>query len=157
YQTGFPFLFTGGYDTFNQYDGGVVLAPGVTRQSLQSKVGVHYKPGQSTALIFDPSMYSGGVAGGTANNSIIAPNTAPGTIGSVMFLHGPHIFSQNMALSKLIPIKENIAWNLQGELINVWNHPTWATPSGNALNLQQTSFGTSSTYTPSAYSPSTSG
>jgi hypothetical protein len=141
YQTGTPFLFTGGYDTFNQYDGGVVFPNGATAKTLQSKVGIHYVPGHTTALAFDPTLFSGGAAGGTANSAIVAPNTTPGTIGNVVFLHGPNVFTQNMALSKLIPIKEGIAVNLQAEFINVWNHPTWGTPSG---TLQSTSFGTSS-------------
>jgi hypothetical protein len=141
YQTGFPFLFTGGYDTFNQYDGGVALPNGATAASLQSTVGVRHVAGHTTSLAFDPSLYSGGATGGTANYSVLAPNTTPGTIGHVVFLHGPHVFTQNMALSKLIPIKEAMALNIQAEFINVWNHPTWGTPSG---TLQSTSFGTES-------------
>jgi len=137
YQTGFPFLFTGGYATFNQYDGGVRLV-GTTASALQSKVGIHHVANRTTSQAFDPSLYA---ANGTANNAIIAPNTTPGTIGSVVFLHGPNVFTQNMALSKLIPIKEAMALSIQAEFINVWNHPTWGTPSG---TLQSTSFGTSS-------------
>jgi hypothetical protein len=140
YQTGSPFLLTGGYDTFNQNDGGVSLV-GVTPNQLQSKIGIHHVAGHTTSLAFDPSLFSGGAAGGTSNTALVAPNTTPGTIGSVVFLHGPHIFTQNMALSKLIPIKEGVAMNLQAEFNNVWNHPTWGTPSG---TLQSTSFGTSS-------------
>ncbi len=140
YQTGTPFLLTGGYDTYNQYDGGVRFNNGASAATLQSKLGIHYVPGHTTALAFDPSTYSS-TSGGTANTGVVAPNTTPGTIGSVAFLHGPNVFTQNMALSKLIPIKENIAVNLQAEFINVWNHPTWGTPSG---ALQSTSFGTSS-------------
>jgi hypothetical protein len=142
YQGGTPFLLTGGYDTFNQYDGGVALPNGATAKSLQSKVGIHYVgAGHTTALAFDPSLYSGGASGGIANTAVVAPNKTPGTIGSVVFLHGPNVFTQNMSLSKLIPIKENVAVNLQAEFINVWNHPTWGTPSG---VLQNTTFGTSS-------------
>lgn len=142
YQTGSPFLFTGGFDTFNQNDGGVQLN-GITASGLQSKVGVHHfqTPGHTTSLAFDPSLYSGGIAGGTANSALVAPNTTPGTIGNIVWLHGPHVFTQNMALSKAIPIKEGIQASIQGEFINVWNHPTWGTPSG---TIQSTSFGTSS-------------
>jgi hypothetical protein len=143
YQTGFPFLLTGGFDTFNQYDGGVRL-PGTTTKELQQQVGVHHVPGHTTSLALDPSLFSGGTAGGTAKYSVLAPNTTPGTIGNVVFLYGPHIYTQNMSLSKLIPIKEGIAMNLQAEFINVWNHPTWGTPSG---SLQSTSFATDSIYT----------
>lgn len=140
YQTGSPFLLTGGFDTFNQFDGGVQLI-GITASGLQSKVGIHHIPGHSTSLAFDPSLYSGGANGGTANPALLAPNTTPGTIGNVVWLYGPHVFTQNMALSKAIPIKEGIQTSIQGEFINVWNHPTWGTPSG---TVQSTSFGTSS-------------
>ncbi|HKD86096.1 MAG TPA: carboxypeptidase-like regulatory domain-containing protein [Terriglobales bacterium] len=142
YQTGNPFLLTGGYDTFNQYDGGVALN-GITPNQLQQKVGIHYVPHHTTALAFDPSLFSS-ASGGTANYSILGPNTTPGTIGSVVWLHGPKTFTQNMELSKLIPIRENVATNLQAAFINVWNHPTWGTPSG---TLQSTGFGTSSIVT----------
>jgi hypothetical protein len=143
YQTGSPFLLTGGFDTFNQNDGGVQLN-GITTSGLQSKVGIHHIPGHSTSLAFDPSLYSGGANGGTANSVLLAPNTTPGTIEDVIWLHGPHAFTQNMALSKALPIKEGIQASIQGEFINVWNHPTWGTPSG---AIQSTSFGTSSIVT----------
>lgn len=140
YQTGSPFLLTGGYATFNQYDGGVTLT-GTTASDLQNAVGIHHVAGHTTSLALDPKYFSGGASGGTSNRALVAPNTTPGTIGNIVFLHGPHVFTQNMALSKLIPIKERYALSLQGEFINVWNHPTWGTPSG---SLQSTSFGTSS-------------
>lgn len=140
YQTGSPWLLTGGYDTFNQYDGGVQLT-GTTAKALQSQVGIHHVASHTTALALNPSLFSGGAAGGTANYSTIAPNTTPGTIGSIVWLYGPHAFNQSMELSKLIPIKEGIALNVQAVFNNVWNHPTWGTPSG---TIQSTSFGTSS-------------
>ncbi|ADW71032.1 TonB-dependent receptor [Granulicella tundricola] len=143
YSSGAPFLLTGGYDTFNQNDGGVTLK-GVTANDLQSAVGIHHIAGHTTALALDPKYFTGGAAGGTANTALVAPNTTAGTIGSVVWLHGPNQFTQNMALSKLIPIKERYALSLQGEFINVWNHPTWGTPSG---SLQSTTFGTSSIVT----------
>ncbi len=138
FKTGSPFLLTGGYSTFNTADGGVRLN-GVTKSDLQKAVGVHHISGHTTSLGFDPKFYSGGAAGGTANYALVGPNTTPGTIGSIVWLHGPHAFTQNLAVSKQIPIKDRYALSLQGEFINVWNHPTWGTPSG---GLQSTSFGT---------------
>ncbi|MEO6807106.1 MAG: carboxypeptidase-like regulatory domain-containing protein [Edaphobacter sp.] len=139
YKTGAPFHLNGGYATFNQNDGGVTLT-GVSASDLQNAVGIHHIPGHTTSLALDPKFFSGGAAGGTANYSMVGPNTTAGTIGDIIWLHGPHTFTQNMAISKIIPIKERYALSLQGEFINVWNHPTWGTPSG---TLQSTSFGTS--------------
>src|SRR6185437_12419446 len=80
-----------------------------------------------------------GAKGGPSVTSILAPNTTPGTIGSIVWLHGPSRYTQDMSLSKLIPIKEGTALNLQAEFINVWNHPTWGSPNG---SVQSGSFGT---------------
>jgi Carboxypeptidase regulatory-like domain len=141
YQTGAPFRVTGGFATYNAAaDGGVTLN-GVTPSQLQAAVGVHRVPGQTTANLIDPK-YLSTPTGGTSNYSYIAPNTTPGTIGNILFLHMPTAFTQNLALTKVIPIKERLSFNLQGEFINVWNHPVF----GNTFNslssssVQSTSF-----------------
>lgn len=147
YKTGAPFLLTGGFSTFNQNDGGVSLT-GTSKSDVQNAVGIHHIPGHTTSLTLDPKYFSGGAAGGTANYSLVAPNTTPGTIGTILWLHGPHSFLQNLAISKLIPIKDRYTLSLQSEFINVWNHPTWAAPTGtNPLSIQSTSFATSSVVT----------
>jgi hypothetical protein len=152
YKTGSPFLLTGGFATFNTGDGGVMLN-GTTASALQSAVGVHHVAGHTTSLVLDPKYYSGAAAGGTANYSLVGPNTTAGTIGNIIYLHGPHSYLQNVALSKLIPIKERYALSLQAEFINVWNHPTWAAPTGSLtstsspLSVQSTSFATSGVIT----------
>jgi len=148
YRTGSPFRLTGGFATFNQNDGGVTLI-GTSTSDLQNAVGVHHIPGHTTSLVLDPKYFSGGAAGGTANYSLVAPNTTPGTIANVIWLHGPNSFTQNLAISKLIPIKgDRYVLSLQSEFINVWNHPTWAAPTGtNPLSIQSTSFATSSVVT----------
>jgi len=140
FQTGAPFRVTGGYATYNaSADGGVTLN-GVTPSQLQASVGVHRVPGRTTANLIDPK-YLSTATGGTANYSYLAPNTTPGTIGNILFLHGPTAFSQNLALTKLIPIKEQLSFNLQGEFINVWNHPVFGNTFGSTTgSVQSTSF-----------------
>jgi hypothetical protein len=139
FQTGAPFLLTGGYATYNASgDGGTVLGPGVTPSQLQSAVGVHRVPGSTTANLLDPKYLS---TQNTANYSLLAPNTTPGTIANIIFLHGPTAFTQNLAVTKLIPIKERLMFNMQGEFINVWNHPVFGNTFGSTTaSVQSTSF-----------------
>ncbi|HXE06760.1 MAG TPA: carboxypeptidase-like regulatory domain-containing protein [Acidobacteriaceae bacterium] len=140
FQTGSPFSLTGGYSTYNQNDGGVTLN-GITPAQLQSQIGHRYVGGGlKSELAFDPSLYQNGAKGGPSVLSKLAPNTTAGTIGSIVWLHGPSRFTQDMALTKLIPIKEGTALTFQAEFLNVWNHPTWGTPNG---SVQSGSFGTS--------------
>jgi hypothetical protein len=138
WQTGSPFSLTGGNATYNQNDGGVALN-GISVSQLQSQMGHRYIGGGSASeLGFDPSLYQSGAKGGPSVTSKLAANTTPGTIGSIVWLHGPSRFTQDMSLSKLIPIKEGTALNLQAEFINAWNHPTWGSPNG---SVQSPSFG----------------
>jgi hypothetical protein len=128
-QSGYPVQLTGGFKTFNDYGDGGVSLNGVTAAQLQKAVGVHRVPGQSFADLLNPK-YLASTTGGGANPAYISPNTNPGTIGNVVYLHGPHAFFQDMSISKSLPIRERLNFKLQGEFLNVWNHPVFGnTPS----------------------------
>jgi len=146
FQTGAPFQILGGNNTYNDYgDGGVTLT-GVTPSQLQKSIGVHRVQGAGYANFIDPKYLT---AGQGANAAYISPNTTPGTIGNVIYLHGPHAFFQDLSLSKSIPIHNEIAFRLQSEFLNVWNHPTFvANTGGNTpafyqsnTSIQNSSFG----------------
>ncbi len=136
YQGGAPFLITGGYSTFNTGDGGVTLT-GITASDLQKAVGVHRVAGQTTALLLDPKY----VSKTGVNSADIAPNTTPGTIGRRIYLHGPHAFYDDIAITKAIPIKEGVSFRLQSEFLNAFNHPVYGNTSGSTTKaVQSTSF-----------------
>ena len=139
FQTGAPFLLTGGNYTFNDYGDGGVRLTGVTSSQLQKAIGVHRVPGQNYANLIDPKYIT---AGQGANAAYIQPNTTPGTIGDIVYLHGPHAFFQDLSVSKSIPIHND--WNLllQSEFLNVWNHPVFGnTPSSFNSSIQSSGFG----------------
>jgi hypothetical protein len=133
FQTGNPFLLQGGYNTFNDYaDSGVVLN-GVTPSQLQSSVGVNRIPGTPTVSFLNPkylAVQSGPNTGGGANPTYITPNTSPGTIGQIVYLHGPHFINDDLSITKHIPIAESVRFSLQAEMLNVFNHPTFQPGSG---------------------------
>jgi len=132
YQSGAPSLLQGGWNTTNgpEYyptgyrygDGGVTLT-GVTGSQLQKSVGV-YHTGLPFADALNPQ-YLHSPTGGGANPSFINPNTTAGVFGYHPWLFGPRYFNQDMAITKSIPIRENVRFTLQGEFLNAWNHPTW--------------------------------
>lgn len=139
FQSGAPTQLLGQFNTFNDYgDGGVTLT-GVTPSQLQHAVGVHRVPGQNFADLIDPK-YLVSTIGGGANSSYIAPNTTPGAIGNVLFLHGPHAFFEDLSLTKAIQIHENVNFRLQSEFLNVWNHPVFGNYSSGPPNYTAASF-----------------
>ncbi len=139
FQTGAPFLLTGGNSTFNDYGDGGIQLTGVTSSQLQKAIGVHRVPGQSYANLIDPKYITSGQG---ANAAYINPNTTPGTIGSVVYLHGPHAFFQDMSVSKAIPIHRQLNFLLQGEFLNVWNHPVFGNSAGSFnSSVQSSGFG----------------
>ena len=62
----------------------------------------------------------------------------PGTVSSIVYLHGPHAFYNDVSLSKVFPLFERIQFKLQAEATNAWNHPAFGSTSG--------SFGGAPTY-----------
>ena len=135
FQTGAPFRLTGGYKTFNDYGDNGITLHGITSSDLQKAVGVHRVAGKNYANLIDPKYLA---TGGKANSTYITPNTTPGTIGNIVYLHAPHGFYQDMSISKTVPLREQFRFRLQGEFLNVWNHPVFGSPSG---SIQSTNFG----------------
>jgi len=169
FQTGAPFLLQGGYNTINANpnndgygDSGVTLN-GVTRSQLQSAVGVYRIPGQANVSFLNPK-YLASPTGGGANAQFITPNTTPGTIGQLVYLYAPHYFNDDLAITKLFPIRESVKFSFQAEMLNAFNHPnfqpgatngcTYACySSGFTPNVQQQGFaigGISPNYNPAS-------
>ena len=133
YQTGNPFPLQGGYNTFNDYaDSGVVLT-GVTPSQLQSAVGVYHIPGTATVSFINPK-YLASASGGGANPAFINPNTTPGTIGQLVYLHGPRFVTDDISITKHIPITESINFRFQTSMLNAFNHPNFQPGSGDGCS-----------------------
>jgi len=156
YETGFPFSVTGGYRTFNDYgDSGLVLN-GITRSQLQSATGVYTanvcgSSGTATCPFkwdFNPSVLraSNNVAPPANCSSFltgVCQNTAPGTFAGDIWLYGPHLWNDDLSVTKLFPITERIQFVFQGEFLNAFNHPNWANPgsNGGSTSIQSGAFG----------------
>lgn len=149
WETGFPFQLFGGYNTFNDYgDGGFVLN-GVTVSQLQNAVGV-FQPTASQCPAGTPCTFKDtinpalrGSPSGNCNSFLagVCQNTTPGALGFNPWLHGPHIWNDDMALSKAVNLTERFKFTFQAEALNVFNHPNWGTPGG---SVNSAGIGTSS-------------
>lgn len=142
---GSPFILGGNstydYSFTGSADGGVVLN-GVTRSQLQDAVGVYHVSGSPYVNLINPKYL---VSGSGANSAYIAPNTTPGTIGTLLYLYGPRQIFDDMSLTKRVAITERIHFTLQGEFLNVLNHAVFAAnASGSPYNasIQSNGFGT---------------
>jgi hypothetical protein len=135
-QSGFPFVLNGGFQTFNDFaDGGIVLN-GVTKQQLQSAVGVYRIPGQNYVSILPPK-YLVTAAGGGANPAFITPNTTPGTFNPPFVLTGPGGVYDDIMISKAVPITERWKFSLQVAMLNAFNHPVFGNGGANLFSSIQ--------------------
>jgi Carboxypeptidase regulatory-like domain len=121
FQTGSPFGINGGYETFNDYGDGGVILHNVTTSQLQSAIGTYDVPGAA----FKNGINQQYLLNGAANPAYLTPNTTPGTFGQHIWLYGPHFFNDDLALTKSTHINERVAFVLQGEFLNAFNHPNW--------------------------------
>ena len=134
YRSGEAFEILGGYGTFNDISDGGVNFNGVTLSQLQSSVGVHRVPGETNLVdIIDPKYLKSPTGG--ANPTFLTSNTTAGTYGHIPFLYGPHGFYDDMSLSKNFPITERFRFKLQGEFLNIFNHPVFGRPDGNLADV----------------------
>jgi hypothetical protein len=125
--------------TFNENDGGITLT-GITASELQKQIHPRVVAGKPYVSLFDPKFIN--QVSGQANTAYIAPNTTPGTIGQLLWLHDPRNFDEDIALTKLVPIREAIHLKVQAAFLNAYNHVSW---SGMDTGVQDTTFGTTST------------
>ncbi len=135
-QSGPPSQITGGYTTVNASDGGVVFAPGVTARTIQNNIGV-YRTGNAWVDTINPSLLAPN--GGVNAASAYVPNTTPGVFGANPYIYGPHWFNDDLSVNKSIPIRESVRMTLQGQLLNVFNHPAFGlgTLAAQSLSFSQ--------------------
>jgi hypothetical protein len=57
-----------------------------------------------------------------------------------MVLHAPKWIDTDIAVTKVVPIRGQMNFNLQGEFLNAFNHPAWV---GMNSSVQSNTFGTS--------------
>ncbi len=133
--TGMPFKLMGGYNTYNYSygywpdasDSGVVLN-GVTVKQLQNNVGVYGGPTTSEPVVFlNPSLLA-------KNPNAIAPETTPGQLGDMIYLHAPGNWDVDFSVLKAIPIREQVSLDLRAEFINAFNHPNWGVPGPHGIS-----------------------
>lgn len=152
YQTGFPSLVTGASRrTFNNIADGGVNLNGVTPEQLQAAVGVFHvtaaQNGGNPATIVDliDPQFLAAANGGGAKNTFLTPNTVPGTIANSFYIYGPHGFYDDMSVTKNFNITERFRFNLQAELLNAFNHPTFGNSGGPNANILSSGFMTGGT------------
>jgi hypothetical protein len=128
-----PQQLTGGFNTFNNTDSGVVLN-GVTAGEIQNSVGI-YRTGNPWVLTVDPKFIG---PDGAANPQYLSRASTPGVLGYRPYIYGPGWYNIDLSLNKTVPIKERFRFLLQVEFLNATNHPTFGI--GN-LGITGTSFG----------------
>jgi hypothetical protein len=126
-------------------------------------VGVYPIAGQPLVSFINPK-YLASPTGGGANPQYITPNTTQGTIGQLVYLHGPHFINDDLSITKAIPIHEQIRFTFQAEMLNAFNHPNFQPGTANGCvyfcysngftpNVQQGQFligGISPSYNPAS-------
>ena len=122
-------LVTGGYQTFANYgDNGVNLQglTGTQFRNLLLESPRNNPAGTFSLTTADPSLIA---PGGTSVQSTFAPWTTPGTIGQKFYITGAWFWSLNTSVNKDIRINDRARFTLQGEFLNVLNHPEFDLPN----------------------------
>jgi len=146
WQSGRVAQITGGLGgTFNGNDGGVQLT-GITRQQLQSQLGVYKTPTPAPGAVWyiPQALLS---SSGRANPAFWSACTTPGAFcGTSFYLYGPQFIRADMTISKTTKITERVSFEIRAEALNAFNYPNWlwrgsASSVGGATSARSTSIG----------------
>lgn len=136
-QSGSPSLLTGGRNTFNGGDAGVVLH-NISAGQLQSMMSidkttnsqglgiVYYLP---TSLV-NNTLQAFQLTSGTPdpNAAYIAPASTPGALGYRIFLYGPWQEKWDVSLVKRTAIRESMSLEFRVQALNVFNFSNFLLP-----------------------------
>lgn len=136
--SGIPFWLQGGFSSFNDEDGGVVLS-GVSYSQIQHNIGAFKTSNRSDPILWlNPNL----------NTSGIQPEQTPGVIGNLLFFYGPKFVNTDLSLTKNIPLYEQVHLSIKANFLNAFNHPNWGVGSNGAPGF--IAFASSSLSDPSA-------
>jgi hypothetical protein len=136
-------LVNGGvFNTVNENESGVILAPGVTLDQIQSMM-TNSQALNTNRQSFDPQLIA---ADGRANPQYFITPTTPGQFGYHVFLYGKNVFSWDSSITKNFRINERARLVVWAGASNILNHPEWGVPgqnggAGTSMNIQSTTFG----------------
>jgi hypothetical protein len=128
--SGAPTFVGSAQRTINNFgDGGVLLGNGMTATDFRNLVledPRNNPTGGFSLLRADPSLLN---PDGTANAKLFTRWITPGTLGQRFYLTGSWFWSFNTSVNKDIRIKERVRMTIQGEFLNVLNHPEFDLPN----------------------------
>jgi len=147
-QSGRPFFLQSGRNTFNNFDNGVVLAPGVTISQLQKLVGVFPGP-NGTKLFFDPKVIG---PDGRANPQYLLSPTTPGELGQRVFLYGPGYWNADLGIAKRFSAPGRVYVNFDALFLDLFNNNNFlvggtSNDAGFGVSINSTTFGQTQTTT----------
>jgi len=146
--TGRLFQLTSGRQTFNggfsslswtpaSVDSGVVVNG--TAAQLQAMLNQTSNGPSKNLLWVSPQLIG---ADHRANTQYLGPPTTPGVFGAFVYLHGPTLIANDLALLKEVQITEKLKFGFQTEAINAFNHSIFGLGAGTYnLSVTSTSFG----------------
>jgi hypothetical protein len=138
WNSGRAYMLTGGRTTFNQRDSGVILN-GLTVGELQNKMRQFSTGPNRNAYHVDPSLIA---ADGRANPQYLQVPSTPGQLGQYIVLHGNALVSNDLSITKVVPITERLKFTLQTEATNILNHPVLNIGgTGGTISIDSTTFG----------------
>ncbi|MGH9722341.1 MAG: hypothetical protein ACRD8O_19190, partial [Bryobacteraceae bacterium] len=138
FNSGQVYRLTSGRNTFNNLaDSGVILN-GITLSELQDRMRT-FGPGPTRNAISDATLVG---RDGRAHPQVLSVPATPGELGQQLFLYGTPLAINDMALLKVVPIKERLRFSFQVEALNVFNHPVLGVGTA---NIDSSTFGQTTT------------
>ena len=125
-------------------DASMVGSPSTDMPNVVGSVHIHNPRDSGTHTYFDQSAFVATACNLTYPNGLSSPGVLMGTdCGSFgtanrRFFHGPGFNNTSFGITKIIPVREAMFFEIRGEFFNIFNHAQFMNPSG---DISSDSFG----------------
>jgi hypothetical protein len=116
-------------------DASLVGSPSTDMPNVVGPVHIHNPRNTTTRTYFDQSAFTGTVCalvspGAGLPGILTGPDCGSFGTANRRFFHGPGFNNTDFGLSKMIPIRETMHFEIRGEFFNIFNHTQFDNPSG---------------------------
>jgi hypothetical protein len=117
-------------------DASMVGSPSTDMPNLAGPIHIHNPRDSTYNTYFDQTAFVATACNLTYPNGVGTPGvlfgTDCGSFGTAnrRFFHGPGINNTDLGLSKIIPLKEAMHFEIRGEFFNIFNHAQFNNPGG---------------------------
>jgi hypothetical protein len=113
-----------------QGDASLTGSPSTDMPNLVGPIHIHNPRDTASHTYFDQSAFTATACGLSSTGVLLGTDCGSFGTANRRFFHGPGINNTDLGISKMIPVNEQMHFEIRGEFFNIFNHAQFSNPAG---------------------------